>query len=71
MTSGNMPEAKTPDQIVEDNIIASLKEKNLIGEVELKKLQGKIASGSLKADAWKLIFEMTVDQKANKAEASK
>lgn len=70
MTAPQGQATKTPDQIVEDNIIASLQEKKLIGDEELKKLKSKIASGSLKADAWKLIFEMSVDKEVNKTEAS-
>lgn len=66
MTSGNVQIAKTPDQIVEDSIIKSLQEKKLINDNELKKLKTKIAAGSLKADDWKLIFEMSVDKEAAK-----
>lgn len=70
MTTEKTQETKTPDQIVEDSIIASLQEKKLIGDAELKKIQTKIAAGSLKAGDWKLIFEMSIDKEAGKAEAS-
>jgi hypothetical protein len=70
MTAVKTEGAKTPDQIVEDSIIASLQEKKLIGDAELKKLQTKIAAGSLKSGDWKLIFEMSVDKETGKTEAA-
>lgn len=70
MTAEKPLETKTPDQIVEDSIIASLQEKKLIDEIELKKLKSKIASGSLKMGDWKLIFEMSVDKETSKPEVS-
>lgn len=70
MTSGTVQASKTPDQIVEDSIIASLQEKNLVNDAELKKLKTKIAAGSLKMGDWKLIFEMSVDKDVAKAEVS-
>jgi hypothetical protein len=70
MISSDVKIIKNPDQIVEDNILEALQKESLISDVELNKLKTKIAAGTMKADAWKLMFEMSIDNDANKTEIS-
>lgn len=55
---------KTPDEIVAERIVASLKEEKLIPEQKLKGLAEKLVAGSLKADDWRLFVDL--NQKAER-----
>ena len=49
---------KTPDEIVAERIVESLKERKLIPEQRLKGLTEKLVAGSLKADDWRLFVDL-------------
>lgn len=49
---------KTPDEIVAERIVESLKDRRLIPEQRLKGLTEKLVAGSLKADDWRLFVDL-------------
>ncbi len=48
----------TPDEIVAERIVSSLREQKLIPESKLKGLGEKLVAGSLKADDWRLFVDL-------------
>jgi hypothetical protein len=48
---------KTPDEEVADRIIEQIKEKKLLSEEGIKKIEKGLASGKLTSEDWKLTFE--------------
>lgn len=63
----NLKPDLSPDEIVEESILSQLKKEGLADDESIKKMKGKLASGSLKVEDWKLIFEVSID-KSNKME---
>lgn len=53
---------KSPDEIVEGRILKRLKETFPDNDVMLEELQGKLSSGLMKADDWRVKFEITQDK---------
>ena len=51
---------QSPDEIVEDRILARLKAAFPDDANVLQKLQGRISSGSMKLDDWRVEFEVTL-----------
>lgn len=59
----------SPDLLVEDQILTALSNEGLIDDALARKLKGKIASGSMKADDWRVDFELALSKKKNESEA--
>ena len=55
--------ALSPDLLVEEQILVALTKEGLIDEVLARKLKGKIASGSMSADDWRVDFELALSKK--------
>lgn len=68
ISSGSQKEI-SPDLLVEDQILNALSNEGLIDEALAKKLKGKIASGSMSADDWRVDFELALSKKKNESEA--
>jgi hypothetical protein len=56
----------TPDTILTEEVIASLRRDKLLPEKQLESLKAKIASGKMKAEDWQVMIELTVDAEAKK-----
>ena len=54
---------KSPDQEVADRILQVLREKNLLSEKGIKKIESSLPNGSLKAEDWRLLFETDRSEK--------
>jgi hypothetical protein len=50
----------TPDQIVTKRIIAELRAKQLVDEDRLGELEEKLSAGTVSAEDWRLIAELTI-----------
>jgi hypothetical protein len=48
---------KTPDQEVADRILQEFREKQILSEKGIQKTSQSLASGLLKAEDWRLLFE--------------
>ena len=48
---------KTPDQEVADRIIQEFRKSKLLSEKGIQKIVPSLASGTLQAEDWRLIFE--------------
>lgn len=57
---------KTPDSLLTEEVIASLRKEKLLPEKQLESLQAKIASGKMKAEDWQVMIELAVDTEAKK-----
>jgi len=69
VVSSVSPREASPDLLVEEQILNALSGEGLIDDALAKKLKGKIASGSMKADDWRVDFELALSKKKNGAEA--
>lgn len=49
---------KTPDQIVGDRILEEFRKKQMLSENGLQKISPSLATGGLKAEDWRLLFEI-------------
>lgn len=57
---------QTPDSILTEEVIASLRKEKLLPEKQLESLKAKIASGKMKAEDWLVMIELAVDAEAKK-----
>ena len=57
MFSGKEVGMKTPDQEVADRIIQEFRKSKLLSEKSIQKIVPSLASGTLRAEDWRLIFE--------------
>ncbi|UPT75010.1 MAG: hypothetical protein M0D55_04660 [Elusimicrobiota bacterium] len=57
---------QTPDSILTEEVIASLRRDKLLPEKQLESLKAKIASGKMKAEDWQVMIELAVDAEAKK-----
>ncbi len=48
---------RTPDQEVADRIIAEFRKKRMLSENSIQKVSLPLATGALKAEDWRLLFE--------------
>ena len=48
---------KTPDREVADRILQEFRKKKLLSEKGIQKISLSLASGALKAEDWRLLFE--------------
>ena len=57
---------QTPDSVLTEEVIESLRKEKLLPEKQLEDLRSKISSGKMKAEDWQVMIELAVDGEANK-----
>ena len=57
---------QTPDSVLTEEVIKSLRKEKLLPEKQLEDLRSKISSGKMKAEDWQVMIELAVDGEANK-----
>lgn len=60
------PTDQTPDSILTEEVIASLRKEKLLPEKQLESLKAKIVSGKMKAEDWQVMIELAVDAEVKK-----
>ena len=53
----------TPDQLVEEKILARLGQENLLDAQGIKAIRSKLASGELTTEDWKLALENALERR--------
>lgn len=56
----------TPDSILTEEILSSLRKEKLLADKQLDALRAKIASGKMKSEDWQVMIELAVGAEAKK-----
>ena len=57
---------QTPDSVLTEEVIKSLRKEKLLPEKQLDALRAKISSGKMKAEDWQVMIELAVGAEAKK-----
>ena len=60
---GATPSNLTPNDELAQKVVAALLKDGLVSEADAKKIQGRLAAGTLDEAGWKLVFENQLDSK--------
>ncbi len=57
---------QTPDSVLTEEVIKSLRKEMLLPEKQLDALRTKISSGKMRAEDWQVMIELAMDAEAKK-----